>query len=133
MGAVAKSYMRKRFLICEEMRKYLAIYEEALVIYDLATAPCWISFYMRKILFSFLSVFGTTTYAMEIHVRVPLGHALPALVSYYSLLMNVCDFTAKIFFSWSNMRGSLLLFNTLCLCYTSCRSFFNLCCFTCVV
>jgi hypothetical protein len=29
MGAVAKSYMRKGFLIYEEMRKYLTIYEEA--------------------------------------------------------------------------------------------------------
>ncbi len=28
-GAVAKSYMRKGFLINEEMRKYLVIYEEA--------------------------------------------------------------------------------------------------------
>ncbi len=29
MGAVAKSYMRKAFLIYEEMSKYLVIYEEA--------------------------------------------------------------------------------------------------------
>jgi hypothetical protein len=29
-----------------------------LVIYDFATAPFWISLYMRKILFSFLSVYG---------------------------------------------------------------------------
>ncbi len=29
MGAVAKSYMRKGFLIYEKMRKYLVIYEEA--------------------------------------------------------------------------------------------------------
>jgi hypothetical protein len=29
MGTVAKSYVRNRFLICEEMRKYLARYEEA--------------------------------------------------------------------------------------------------------
>jgi hypothetical protein len=29
MGAVAKSVMRKGFLIYEEMRKYLAIFEEA--------------------------------------------------------------------------------------------------------
>jgi hypothetical protein len=29
MGAVAKSYMRKGFLMYEEMRKYLVIYEEA--------------------------------------------------------------------------------------------------------
>jgi hypothetical protein len=28
MGSVAKSYMRKGFLIYEEMRKYLLIYEE---------------------------------------------------------------------------------------------------------
>jgi hypothetical protein len=35
MGAVAKSYMRKDFLIYEEMRKYLPM---TLVIYDFATA-----------------------------------------------------------------------------------------------
>ncbi len=29
MGSVAKSYMRRGFLIYEEMRKYLTIYEEA--------------------------------------------------------------------------------------------------------
>jgi hypothetical protein len=30
MGSVAKSYMRKSFLIYEEMRKYLVIYVEAI-------------------------------------------------------------------------------------------------------
>jgi hypothetical protein len=45
MGAVAKSYMRRKvFLIYEEMRKYLTIYrmyEEAIshTVYDFATAP----------------------------------------------------------------------------------------------
>ncbi len=29
MGSVAKSYIRKSFQICEEMRKYLVTYEEA--------------------------------------------------------------------------------------------------------
>ncbi len=29
MGSGAKSYMRKVFPICEEMRKYFTIYEEA--------------------------------------------------------------------------------------------------------
>jgi hypothetical protein len=48
MGAVAKSYMRKGFRIYEEMRKYLAIYEEAASYIDFATAPFWISLYMRK-------------------------------------------------------------------------------------
>jgi hypothetical protein len=38
MGAVAKPYMRKGFLIYEDMRKYLVIFEEA-VAYDFATAP----------------------------------------------------------------------------------------------
>jgi hypothetical protein len=40
-GAVAKSYMRKGFLIYEEMRKYLAINEAAVshTVYDFATAP----------------------------------------------------------------------------------------------
>jgi hypothetical protein len=37
MGAVAKSYMRKGFLIYEEMRTYLTKYEEAFshIKYDL--------------------------------------------------------------------------------------------------
>jgi hypothetical protein len=50
MGAVAKTYMRKGFLIYEEIGKYLFIY-------DFAAASFWISLYMRKILFSFLSVY----------------------------------------------------------------------------
>ncbi len=37
MGAVAKSYMGKGFLIYEEMRKYLVIYEEAVSHIDFAT------------------------------------------------------------------------------------------------
>jgi hypothetical protein len=39
--AVAKSYMRKGFLIYEEMLKYLTIYSmrRPLVIYDFASAP----------------------------------------------------------------------------------------------
>ncbi len=40
-GAVAKSYMRKGFLIYEEMRKYFPIHymKRPFVIYDFATAP----------------------------------------------------------------------------------------------
>jgi hypothetical protein len=57
MEAIAKSDMWKGCLIYEEMRKYLIIYEKRpLVIHDFATAPFWISIYMRKMLFSFLSV-----------------------------------------------------------------------------
>ncbi len=59
MGSVAKSFMRKGFLIYEEMRKYLTIYEEAVshTVFDFATDPFRISLFMRKIRFSFLSVF----------------------------------------------------------------------------
>jgi hypothetical protein len=41
MVAVAKSYMRKGkgFLIYEELLKYLTKYEEAVSLYDFATAP----------------------------------------------------------------------------------------------
>jgi hypothetical protein len=71
MGAVAKTYMRKGFLIYEEMRKYLVIYKEA-VSHDFASAFFWISLYMRKILLSFLSVHywapGTRGPRMQ-HVR----------------------------------------------------------------
>jgi hypothetical protein len=50
-GAVAKSYMRKGFLIycmrkCANISPYMG---RPLVIYDFATAPLWISLYMRKI------------------------------------------------------------------------------------
>jgi hypothetical protein len=38
-GAVAKSNMRKGLLICDEIRKYLPLYEEAVSLYDFATAP----------------------------------------------------------------------------------------------
>jgi hypothetical protein len=34
MGWVAKSYMKKGFLLYEEMSKYLVIYEEGCRIYD---------------------------------------------------------------------------------------------------
>jgi hypothetical protein len=51
-GAIAKSYMRKGFLINEEMRKYLVIYEEnVIVIYDLQPLKFWISLYIMIFFF----------------------------------------------------------------------------------
>jgi hypothetical protein len=69
-GSGLQSYIRKGFLIYEEMRKYLVRYEEAVshILYDFATAPFWISLYMtanrshlnftymRKIFIFFISV-----------------------------------------------------------------------------
>ncbi len=79
MGSVAKSFMRKGFLIHvhEEMRKYLTIYEEAVSHIWLCNRSFWISLYMRKIRFSFL-----------ISVQ-------------YSVCMYWCTFTCNLFsFSW---------------------------------
>jgi hypothetical protein len=56
MGSGAKSYMRKGFLIYEEMHKFFPIYEEAVSHIWLCTRSLFISLYMRKIFFSFLSV-----------------------------------------------------------------------------
>ncbi len=58
MGSIAKSIMRKGFLLYEEMRKYLTIpyMIRPFVTYDFGSNPFWVSLYMRKILFSFLSV-----------------------------------------------------------------------------
>ncbi len=58
MGSVAKSYMRKGFLIYEKMRKYFTIYGEAVSHIWLCTRSFWISLYTRKILFYFLSVYS---------------------------------------------------------------------------
>ncbi len=61
MGAVAKSYTRTGFLIYEEMRKYFVICEGEAVSHTVSSYLCNRSLldfliYMRKILFSFLSV-----------------------------------------------------------------------------
>ncbi len=48
--------MKKGFLIYEEMRNYFPICL-SYCIYDFAIAPFWISLIMRKIWFSFLSVY----------------------------------------------------------------------------
>ncbi len=58
-GAVAKSYMTNGLLIYGEIFAHFLIYLEALPHIWLCNspAPLWISLYMRKIWFSFLSVY----------------------------------------------------------------------------
>jgi hypothetical protein len=56
-GAVAKSYMRKGFLIYEEMRKYFPIYEEA--VRHIRLCNCSILnflIYEENLIFFFISV-----------------------------------------------------------------------------
>jgi hypothetical protein len=47
-GAVAQSYVRKGFLIYEEMRNISPYMRRPLVIYDFATAPLRISLYVYE-------------------------------------------------------------------------------------
>jgi hypothetical protein len=61
-GAVTKSYSRNGFLIYEEMRKYITIFEEAVSHTLLCNCSISISLHMRKICFSFLSVNGNAGY-----------------------------------------------------------------------
>ncbi len=57
MGPVAKSYMRKGFLIYEKNGQiFNHTMRRPLVIYDFETDLFWISLYLRKIFYSFLSV-----------------------------------------------------------------------------
>jgi hypothetical protein len=56
MGSGAKSYMRKGFLIYEEMCKFFPIYEKALVIYDFAPDPLNFLIYEENLIFFFISV-----------------------------------------------------------------------------
>jgi hypothetical protein len=69
-----KSYMTKGFLIYEEMRKYFPIHmRRPLVIYDFATAPFWISFYMRKFDFLFYQCIITCNCAVTLLVHLMWG------------------------------------------------------------
>ncbi len=61
-GAVAKSYMRKGFLMYEEMRKYLTIYDEAVSYIWLCNCSI-LNFliYEENLIFFFISVSATKT------------------------------------------------------------------------
>ncbi len=63
----SRTYMRKVFLIYEEMRKFFPIYEEADSNIWLCIRSLLISLCERKILFSFLSVFITNCDACHVN------------------------------------------------------------------
>jgi hypothetical protein len=98
MGAVAKSYMRKGFLICEEIRKYLVIHEEAVRHIWFVTAPFWISLYLRKILFSFYQcskgrkIFSCTAPTGQAQAWNPLKCKLwvPICLSFKNIWQGMC-------------------------------------------
>ncbi len=55
MGAVARSYMRKGFLMYEELRRYFVIYEEAISHMTLQPLPSGFPIRWRKFDFFFIS------------------------------------------------------------------------------
>jgi hypothetical protein len=66
-GAVAKSYMRKGFLIYEEMRKYYPIYEKAVSLIRLCNRSILnILIYEENFNFFFISV-GTVEWRRGLH------------------------------------------------------------------
>jgi hypothetical protein len=79
----ASSYMGKCFRISSYIRK-------PFLIYDFATPPLWISLYMRKILFSFLSVYWlpyfTFSIAKEVNKSLTHSHIFFLLISLSSYL-----------------------------------------------
>jgi hypothetical protein len=67
MGSGAKSFMRKGFLIYEEMRKFFTIYEEAVSHIWLCTLSLWISLYMRNFFFFFISTASIHTSGLSLY------------------------------------------------------------------
>jgi len=68
-GGAAKTYMTNGLFTHGEIFAYLLInFRKPLLIYDFANAPLWISLYVRKIWFSFLSVYGFR------NSRIKVGH-----------------------------------------------------------
>jgi hypothetical protein len=67
MGSVAKSYMRKGFLIYEEVRKFFPIYEEAVSHIGMTLHPIPLDFliYEENFLFFFISVQTVTEELMN--------------------------------------------------------------------
>jgi hypothetical protein len=65
MGSGVKSYIRKGFLIYEEMRKFFPVYEEAVRHIWLCNQSLLIPLYIREILFYFLPA----NFGMEPHSR----------------------------------------------------------------
>ncbi len=66
-GAVAKSYMTNGLLIFGKYLRISSYIRKLFLIYDFATSPLWISLYMRKIWFSFLSVCAVQKGALTLY------------------------------------------------------------------
>jgi hypothetical protein len=80
MGAVAKSYIRKGFLIYEEMRKYLVIiYEEAVSHIWLCTRRSLLDFliYEENFVFIFYQCIPILIYADELGLGISDKKIIP--------------------------------------------------------
>jgi hypothetical protein len=100
--------MRKGFLIYEEMRKYFSPYmRRPLVIYDFATAPLWISLYMRKTWFSFLLVFpGPVVIKKDDEPLCPVWQSPLSKYRWFSVYsMNKTEGWRKMFTTRANVAS----------------------------
>ncbi len=87
-GAVAKSYMRKGFLIYEEMRKYFPIYEEAVSHIWLCSCSILNFLIYEEILFSFLSVHPSPQLITTIISLIASLSTFPLLFYTYAFLLQ---------------------------------------------
>ncbi len=83
--AVAKSYMTNGLLIYGEISAHF-------LIYDFATAPLWISLYMRKIWFSFLIVCLTSLFLVSRPLS-PVSRLTYHFLAYFMLspVLRICS------------------------------------------
>ncbi len=102
MGAIAKSYMRKGFLIYEEKRKYLVIYEVAvshiwlcnrslldfLIFEDFFLYQC--SHCSARMANKMLANFPSGLFSKEADICFGLGHFGTSLMPYISFTI-ICD------------------------------------------
>ncbi len=106
-GAVANSYIRKSFLIYEEMCKYFPIYEEAVSHIWLCNRSTLISLYTRKIFFSFLSVWvGTSEWAGICYKRINYSTFRELFVIQYYILVPL-HFHIQTIFSFLGSKFSI--------------------------
>ncbi len=118
--------MRKGSLIYEEMRQYLIIYEEAVSQTWLCTrAPFWISLYMRKLLFYFLSVHYWLPFLCHVRQNIWVytcefsqwllytQYNVSFCVSFFIFLWQQCRTFSTDFFIYICYRTSFAFFSLL--------------------
>ncbi len=112
-GAVAKSYMRKGFLICEKMRKYFPIHEGA--VSHIVLCNCSILnflIYEENLIFFFISVYVHLSCSVQ-YWGMSMNRVLSQiyfLVFFEEPMVSAAFHSAKLLFLVYIIYGSYLLF-----------------------